>query len=239
MTQQESTNRRPIETLTAGEHVSDSQGVHEIVHVLGMQDGGAREITLTLRPLGAGKPWLMRHPEGTPVWAATPEEVREYADQGRRLAVAEQLYKLADDIVKQRLPLPNYTLFFSAGVVESRGDLDRWAAYVGGEVRGGTPGDPIPAVTVDRPVAGRLSLNMHAQCQPEPIVVEPSVGAELAAKVQAEVDALRPKVRKLVKQAENADPVVNEALCADPWHEQPTEPTEPCPACNDQPPSKA
>ncbi|SCL32212.1 hypothetical protein GA0070616_4408 [Micromonospora nigra] len=26
-------------------------------------------------------------------------------------------------------------------------------------------------------------------------------------------------------------------LCADPWHEQPTEPTEACPACGDQPPA--
>ena len=169
MTDQQTTNRRPVEQLAAGQHISDADGVHEVVHALSYRNGDGRPwMALTLRPLHVGQPWIARWQHGAAVHLATDEEIREYADMARRQAVADALHKLADDIVQKRLPLPSYTVFFSAGVLESRADLDRWAAYIGGEVRGGKPGDPIPAVTVDRPVAGRLSLNMHAQCQPEP-----------------------------------------------------------------------
>ncbi|QLQ37952.1 hypothetical protein [Micromonospora robiginosa] len=189
MTQQETTNRRPIETLTAGEHVSDSQGVHEIVHVLGMQDGGAREITLTLRPLGPGKPWLMRHPEGTPVWAATSAEVREYEDQGRRRALAELLHKLADDIVEHQLPLPSYHFTVSPGHFSTQADVERWATYLGAEVGTSRAAPDIAVTSASRPITDRLSLDIRVQGNADP-VVEPAVGAELAAKVQAEADAL-------------------------------------------------
>ncbi|WFE41912.1 hypothetical protein [Micromonospora sp. WMMD998] len=168
MTEKQGTNRRPIEDLTAGDHISDSQGVHEVVHVLGMQDGGQREITLTLRPVGPGKPWLMRHTEGSAVAIATQEEVREYADLGRRRALADALHTLADGIVEQRLPLPRYWIGFRA-VLDSRADVDRWAAYLGVETKVGDT-NRTPSASADRPVADGLTLDIHMQgpAEPEP-----------------------------------------------------------------------
>lgn len=135
-------------------------------------------------------PLDLRVPVDAKFEMADEQDLAAFREAGQRQAVADELRKLADDIVDLRLPLPNYTLFFSAGVVESRADLDRWVEYLGGKVRGGTPGDPIPAVTVDRPVAGRLSLNIHAQCRPESVVESKPLQVDAAIEAAR---ALEPK----------------------------------------------
>jgi hypothetical protein len=169
MPQQTTDNRPTVETLAVGDHVSDNTGVHQVVHVLRYSNGdGTPMIALTQLPLGRGEPWVARHPEGTRLHLATDAEVREYTDAAQRAALAEALHSLADDIIEQRLPLPVHNVYFSAGVLGSRADLDRWAAYLGAEVRGGTADDPIPGVDGERPVAGRMVLTIHAQTPSEP-----------------------------------------------------------------------
>ncbi|WP_162959136.1 hypothetical protein [Micromonospora tulbaghiae] len=206
MTTEDTTNRRPIETLTAGEHVSDNQGVHEIVHVLSTQDGGAREITLTLRPLGPGRPWLMRHREGAPVRMATSEEIRECGDDlGKREALAEALRLLADDIVEHRLPLSGYRFTVSAGHLDSQAEVERWAVYLGVEVGRSGASKGIAVANSSRPIAERLSFDVHAQGnadpEPAPVEVVELSGAEWDAACRAGLARLGLTYAQLAEQA--------------------------------------
>lgn len=163
------TNRKAVEDLTVGEHVADAQGVHRVIHSLPFRNGdGQRHIALMLDPIGSGQPWVARHPEGYHLTLATDELVRDHREIGRRAAAADALRQLADDIVRLRLSVSEYSLRLSAGVLRSRAELDRWAVYLGAEVRGGTPGDPIPAVNGSRPVMDGMVLSIQAQIQPAP-----------------------------------------------------------------------
>ncbi|MFG3709512.1 hypothetical protein [Micromonospora sp. NPDC047730] len=194
MSQQTTDNRPAVENLAAGDHISDNTGVHQVVHVLRYNNGdGTPMIALTQLPLGKGEPWVARHAEGTKLHLATDAEVRDYTDAGRRAALAEALHNLADDIVEQRLPVSASLFDVGPGVLGSRADLERWAAYVGVEV---TLSGRIPIASTSRPIADGLSLHFHTQCspEPEPVVVDPTAGAELAAKVQGEADALPAEV---------------------------------------------
>ncbi|MFI1195484.1 hypothetical protein ACH4T9_19815 [Micromonospora sp. NPDC020750] len=160
------TNRQAVEKLTIGQHISDNLGVHELVHHLPFHNGeGSQMYALTLRPLGAGDPWVSRHPEGAKLRLATDAEIRYYTDAGRREALAAALRQLASDIVEQQLPVSARLFDAAPGVLRSRADLERWAAYLGVEV---TLCGETPIATGSRPVADGLSLHFHTQCEPEP-----------------------------------------------------------------------
>ncbi|MGW3608987.1 hypothetical protein ACWD6N_03710 [Micromonospora sp. NPDC005163] len=183
------TNRRPVEQLTAGVHIADVHGVHELVHSLPYSNGdGSPMYALTLRPIGSGEPWVERHAKGVKVHLATDAEVAEAVDAVRRFALAQALRALADDIVDRNLPVSAGWFSVGPGVLDSRDDLNRWAAYFGAEVTmGGTAGD-IPVVRASRPVMAGLRLDFHAQSSAEPVAAPLQVDAAIAAAA-----ALEPK----------------------------------------------
>lgn len=169
MSQETTNNRRAVEKLTAGDHITDAQGVHEVVHALEFSNGDGSPMTaLTLRPLANGQPWIVRWQHGTTLHLATDDEVREYKDLGRRQALAKALHQLATDIVERRLPIPQYR-FEVGGVLPTRADLEAWAEFLGVDVAMGGGGD-IPVVrheaaTGDGPA---LCFGMQSRVEPKP-----------------------------------------------------------------------
>lgn len=162
------TNQKAVENLTAGDHLSDSAGVHELVHVLRYQDGDGREMfALTQRPLGPGDPWVARHRKGITVRLATEAEISEYTARRRREALAQALHRLADDIIDQGLPVPTYRLEVR-GCLNSRADVERWAKHLDGDLRMGGTDKDIPVAAVERPVLDGLRLELHFQGPSEP-----------------------------------------------------------------------
>ncbi|MEW2474649.1 hypothetical protein AB0875_12740 [Micromonospora gifhornensis] len=100
---------------------------------------------------------------------ADPEKTPEPTLQQR---LAAELHRIADDIVRLDLPLPDtLSASLTLGVLDSRPDLERWAAYLGSAIDedGGSAGD-IPRTEHeirmdDRPWGARLRV--HAQIQPD------------------------------------------------------------------------
>ncbi|MEU4592587.1 hypothetical protein [Micromonospora aurantiaca (nom. illeg.)] len=173
---QQSTNPRPVETFTVGDHISDAFGVHKLVHALPYVNGdGQRAQALTLVPLDSGEPFVAKYTEGTKLTPAGDAEVGEYADKGRRLALAEALRRLADDIVEHRLPLTAYRFTVSTGHLDSQAEVQRWAEYLGVEVGRSGASKDIAVANSSRPIADRLSFDVHAQGNANPVAEPPAV----------------------------------------------------------------
>ena len=162
----QTTNHKAVEQITTGSHISDSRGVHEVAHVLPYRDGdGRQKYAVTLRPIGPGVPFVDRHSEGTQLRLADDAEIRMWEATSRRRALVAALHALADDIEQHELPVTARLFDAAPGVLRSRADLERWAEYLGTEIRmsGSTP-----IVSANRPVADGLDLHFHTQITPEP-----------------------------------------------------------------------
>ncbi|MGW5556905.1 hypothetical protein ACWER9_06735 [Micromonospora sp. NPDC003944] len=218
-----STNRKAVEDLTVGEHVSDNTGVHEVAHNLSYRNGDGNPMrALTFNPLGAGDPWVGRYAQGVKLHLATDDEVREFHDTGRRLALVSALHQLADEILSSRLPVPTYSLSVHGGV-HTRADLERWAAHLGVDVRmGGTDAD-IPVVDTTRKVGQSLTLGVYFQspAEPKPVVKPLEVDAAIAA-----AKALEPEDTGRVAECgchifldplEDAEEVIHDTACQN-WY---------------------
>lgn len=162
------TTREAVENLTVGQHISDTHGVHQIMHRLPYNNAnGTPTIALTLLPLGVGEPWVSRHLEGTTLRIASDAEIREYADARRREGLAGQLHLLAGEITDLRLPVPRYDLSVG-GCLDSRAAVEAWAQHLGVDIRmGGTDGD-IPVAQQELRLSDGARLRIHFQGPSEP-----------------------------------------------------------------------
>jgi hypothetical protein len=118
--------------------------------------------------LAAGTPeqiagWLTELLDHTP---AEPEQPAELTVRER---LAAELHRIADDIVRLKLPLDRTQL--RLGVLDSRADLERWAAYLGSEIEedGGTANNITKTEHTIRLTDDRWgpSLQIHAQIPPD------------------------------------------------------------------------
>lgn len=167
---QETTKPRPVETFTVGDHIRDAYGVHKLVHALPYVNGdGQRAQALTLVPLDSGDPWVAKYTEGTNLTPAGDDEVREYADKGRRVALAEALQRLAGDIVEHRLPLTSFRFTVSPGHLNSQAEVERWAEYLGTRVETSGASADIAVTNSSRPIADGLSFDVRAQGNADPV----------------------------------------------------------------------
>lgn len=92
---EQTTNRRAVEHLAAGDHVSDANGVHRLVHHFGFRDGDGRRMrALTFEPLCKGQPWMAKVQEGHLFHLATDDEIAEVGDTRRRAALHDDLVAL-------------------------------------------------------------------------------------------------------------------------------------------------
>lgn len=156
MTDQQSTNIRRVDNLTVGDHLSDHQGVHELVHIYRFDNGDTPMIALTARALSTGVPWLSRHAVEDEVRVATADEIREYEVMGRRRAFANTLCEIADQVNDERLPLGRITADLTVFLDDDAG-LDQWAKALGIEV---SEPSGWPRVTKEMP---GLSVKVYGQ----------------------------------------------------------------------------
>lgn len=173
----------PAADLTPGQHVmelarpsDDDLTVSRVEHVTGFRVGEDERVAVTLTAVATGLPWMADFLADEPVPLASPEQVAEAGAGQRReeLAVqlrasADQLHRLADDVLCLRLPVPRWlgdVVEVSIGIAESRTDLERWAAYAGASVRVNSAVDKIPAFKAAR---GPLSIRMQSDAEPEPV----------------------------------------------------------------------
>jgi hypothetical protein len=116
-------------------------------------------------------------------------EVAPSTEQTLQQALAAELHRIADDIVRLNLPLKDTMCGgLSLGALASRADLERWADYLGTAIEVNSAND-IPSVRhrvlLDGGPYGAW-LDVHAQINPE--------GPSEVERLRAEVAELRAQV---------------------------------------------
>ncbi|RKN45230.1 hypothetical protein [Micromonospora endolithica] len=129
------TNRRAVEKLTPGDHISDALGIHRVEHTFGYRNGDGRDsVAVTLQPLGRGplgpgEPWVARHVEGYELRLADEGEIAEFRDVQMRRQLREDLVALIDLFDRAAPQLSVYGRDISFKVAD--GEVDRLADHFG------------------------------------------------------------------------------------------------------------
>lgn len=170
----------PARDLTVGQHIRWAGVIAEVRHLLPYRDPDRVErIAITGLRLDNGRPLPLTTPADEKVTLATDEQVAEAGAAQRReeladklRAAADQLHRLANDVVRRRLPVPSYPVGIEVhGIVDSRADLEAWAAHLGVSV-------PAPVSATDRipscgAECGPLAIRMQSAPEPQPWEVLP------------------------------------------------------------------
>lgn len=147
--------------------------------------GAANGLTLRVPPL-AGRYWECA--DGCP----TPGD-DDTAGSDLRQRFAAELHRIADDIVRLKLPLGRYPSL-RLGVVDTRTDLETWADYLGTDGLDADDSTGIPSVTAGIRLGDGL-------CGPELTIAAQSPKDEMS-----EVERLRARVAELeAQQAEGGE----------------------------------
>lgn len=186
------TTEKPVyaRDLAPGMHLAvptnrrGGRDIMEVRYVLPYNDGdGTPQISVTATRVLTGTPAPLVYPAAEPVELATPEQVAEAGAVSRREVFAAELRRLADDIVRLRLPLPEYGVDFR-GCLGDGAELERWAEYLNVSARVNGAADRIPSVDAE---LGRgpgwygslLDVHMQSRTEPEPVeMLTPAEWAE-------------------------------------------------------------
>lgn len=127
----------------------------------------------------------MRVPVDAKFEMADEQDLAAFHAVGQRKAFVVALRQLADAIAEHALPVPRFSGFLS-GCLESRADLEAWAAHLDVPVEmGGTAGD-IPVTDRDLKVGDGPKLNVRWQAPSEPAPAPEPSEPELVDKVDQE-----------------------------------------------------
>jgi hypothetical protein len=166
----------PARDLRPGQHImelarpsDDELTIARVEHTTPFRVGEDERVAVTLINAATGLPWMVDYLAAEQVTLATPEQIAGAGSDERReglavqlRAAADELHRIADDVLRRRLPVPvRYvppSISMRLGVVDGRDALERWAEYLGGSVRrGGSDGD-IPVVGVSRSAGVALEI---------------------------------------------------------------------------------
>lgn len=143
-------NEKPAAEVQPGEHlIEGADDVALVQHALPYTDTDHQPmVALTVLPLrGDREPFLARFRSNIMLRLATDAEIAAVGEQQRRIALAEALRDVAEQILVNRLPV-DYQVFDI--VLDTRAEAQRWATAYGLPMPEETSSGKTPALQIER-----------------------------------------------------------------------------------------